>query len=160
MTTARKLVRLSSLRTGRIYPQEILLVLTSIRGWVDPRTIVRSEGLCQWKIPMTSSGIEPATFRFLANKSGSLYRKEMKLKISTALIGTHLLNLSIIIQLNLQNIGEIVPNWPEFRSFYLRRNGALAFISTHEQPFPVPNNCRIDDLSIGFRGTQITNCCT
>jgi hypothetical protein len=61
----------SALHTGRpaaFTLQEIFLILISVRGWVEPRVIVWPGALCQWNIPMTLSGIEPATFQLLAYK--------------------------------------------------------------------------------------------
>jgi hypothetical protein len=49
-----------------LYPPGRFLVLISVRGWVDLRTIMRLEGLGQFKNPMTSSGFESATFRLVA----------------------------------------------------------------------------------------------
>ena len=47
-------------------PKQKSLVLISVRGWVDPRTIVWPEGLCECNTRMNISGIEPATFRLVA----------------------------------------------------------------------------------------------
>jgi hypothetical protein len=56
-----------SLRAGRPpFTPRRFLVLLSVRGWVNPRDIVRLQGLDQLKNPITSSGIEPATLRLVA----------------------------------------------------------------------------------------------
>jgi hypothetical protein len=51
MTTAQDGGKVVSLTHRPHLPQEILLVLISVRGCVDPRVIVRSEGFMSMKIP-------------------------------------------------------------------------------------------------------------
>jgi hypothetical protein len=66
-------VRLPALRSGRPLPPGRFMVLISVRGWVDLRAIMRLDGLGQLENPMTS-GIEPATFRFVVPQPSMLLR--------------------------------------------------------------------------------------
>jgi len=61
-----KAFRFSALHIGHLYLQETFLVLISFKGWIDSRAIMRPEGLRQWQIPVTPSGIETMTLRFIA----------------------------------------------------------------------------------------------
>jgi hypothetical protein len=56
----------SALRAGRTLPPGRFLVLISVRGWLDPRAIVRLERLGLLKNPVASSGFKLANFRLVA----------------------------------------------------------------------------------------------
>ena len=63
-----EVVRLSASRTGRLYTQEMFLVLIFTKGLVDPRAMVGSERNMSLKNPVTPPGIEAGTVRLVAQR--------------------------------------------------------------------------------------------
>jgi hypothetical protein len=57
-----KVVRLSAVCASCLYRQEMILVIISVRGRVNPRVLVWLEGLYRWKFPMAPLGIIPETW--------------------------------------------------------------------------------------------------
>jgi hypothetical protein len=57
-------------------PSGRFLVLISVRGWIEPRAILRLEWLGQFKNPITME-IEPATFRLVAQ-----YLNQVRYRVS------------------------------------------------------------------------------
>jgi hypothetical protein len=103
-----KAVRLSVLRTGRLCTQETFLVLISVRGWINPRAIVRPEGLCQSKKPMAPLGIKPATFRLVAQCLDQLCHRLPHLpKVLSVISSFRLWNTTILIPEDVSNV-----KWP------------------------------------------------
>ena len=140
-------LRLSALRTGHFYPQEILLVLISVRGWVDPRAIVRSEGLCQWKnsidtiwnrnsyLPICSAAHYPLCYRGPQTCGSYSVVTVQTLHSNTV----HLLVYSWILGLRCVSLPSGGAVWnTEFRAVQIRKNSfnvrTLHVCKVHRQP--------------------------
>ena len=99
-------VRLSALPTSRLYLQEMLLVLISVRGWVDPRARI----LCKCEISMTPAGIEKATFRFVAqhlNHCATLPRSPLPWVICTKILMGKEKNITIRLVMGFPSIERL-----------------------------------------------------
>jgi hypothetical protein len=69
-------VRLSALHTGHLYlRKKYSWYLLLLEADLKPGTVVRPEGLCQWKIRMIPSEFEFATFRLVAQCFKQLCRQ-------------------------------------------------------------------------------------
>ena len=82
-------VSLLALRTGRLYPQEMFLVLIFNKVWVDPRAMVRSEGNKSLENTVTPPGIDPGTVRLVAQRLNHYATPSSKMHGTTVKIIYH-----------------------------------------------------------------------
>jgi hypothetical protein len=61
-----KVARLSAIHSGRLYLKETSLVLTSVKRLSRPQCHSAAEWSSEWKPPVTTSEIEPTSFRLVA----------------------------------------------------------------------------------------------
>jgi hypothetical protein len=85
-----------------LLPFRKFLALISVRGWVDPRAIVRLEGLGQLKNPMTSSGFDSTTCSIVPQPTmlphalqRGINRKEREISVDNVVIRLKLIGLSL-----------------------------------------------------------------
>ena len=71
-----EVISLLTLAPAAFNPHEIFPILISVRGWVEPMSLVWRKELRQWKIPMTPSGIGHVTLRLYSSEQISIDLKE------------------------------------------------------------------------------------
>jgi len=98
------------------FPQEIPQVLISVKVWIDTRDIVRPEGLYKWKVPMASSGIEPSTFRLIAQCLSQLHHRLIHLFRANTITTTGNRNVCIYIYIYIYIYIQVVPGGKDLTS--------------------------------------------